>query len=161
MPDPRIRRVVAADVPAVVRLIEELAVYEKMQDEFQLTEDQLRAALFDESPALFGHVAEVDGQIVGYAIWYLNFSTYRGTHGIYLEDVYIQPPMRGSGLGAAMLAALASECVNRGYARFEWWVLDWNQPAIDFYRSLGTATIDDVTLCRLSGSALAGLAART
>ncbi len=158
MPDPRIRRVVAADVPAVVRLIEELAVYEKMQDEFQLTEDQLRAALFDESPALFGHVAEVDGQIVGYAIWYLNFSTYRGTHGIYLEDVYIQPPMRGSGLGAAMLAALASECVNRGYARFEWWVLDWNQPAIDFYRSLGTATIDDVTLCRLTGSALADVA---
>jgi GNAT superfamily N-acetyltransferase len=158
VPDPRIRRVVEADIPAVVGLIEELAVYEDLHDEFQLTEDQLRAALFGESPALFGHVAEVDGQVVGYAIWFLSFSTYRGTHGIYLEDVYVQPSMRGSGLGAAMLAALASECVNRGYARFEWWVLDWNQPAIDFYRSMGTTTIDDVTLCRLTGPALVDVA---
>ncbi len=156
-----VRHVEEADVPAVVELVEELAHYERLHDEFQLTEAQLRDALFGPSPALFGHVAELDGQVVGYALWFLNFSTFRGTHGIYLEDIYVRPAARGAGLGVAMLAALAEECVRRGFARFEWWVLDWNQPAIDFYRSLGATLIDDVTLCRLTGDPLGDVAART
>ncbi|CCH34798.1 GNAT family N-acetyltransferase [Actinosynnema sp. NPDC047251] len=157
MTDPRIRRVRPGDVPAIVGLVEELAEYERARDECLLTADQLHEALFRDAPALFGHVAEVDGQVVGMALWFLNFSTWRGVHGLYLEDLYVRPDQRGGGLGKALLRALAQECVARGYARFEWSVLDWNEPAIGFYRSLGAVPMDEWTVFRLSGEALAAL----
>jgi GNAT superfamily N-acetyltransferase len=153
-----IRRVTPQDVPAVVGLVRELADYEKALDECHLTEEQLHTALFD-SPALFGHVAVVDEVVVGCALWFLNFSTWEGVHGIYLEDLYVQPAHRGSGLGKALLAALAQECVAQGYARLEWSVLDWNEPSIGFYRSLGATGMDEWTTFRLTGEALASLGA--
>jgi GNAT superfamily N-acetyltransferase len=156
--DPRIRRIREDDVPAVVGLVEELAEYERARDECHLTAEQLHDALFRPSPALFGHVAEVDGRVVGMALWFLNFSTWRGVHGIYLEDLYVQPGRRKSGLGRALLRALAQECVARGYARLEWSVLDWNAPAIGFYKSLGAVPMDEWTVFRLTDDSLTGLA---
>jgi len=154
-----IREIRPADVPAVVALVHELAVYEREPTSCRLTVDQLRAALFGARPALFGHVAEVDGAgadgaVVGCALWFLNFSTWRGVHGLYLEDLFIQPAQRGRGLGRALLAALARECVRRGYARLEWSVLDWNEPSIAFYRALGAVGMDEWTTFRLDGAAL-------
>ncbi|UVS81712.1 GNAT family N-acetyltransferase [Actinokineospora sp. UTMC 2448] len=152
-----IRRVAESDVAAVVKLVHELAEYERSAHECRLTDEQLRAALFAEHPALFGHVAEVDGEVVGFALWFLNFSTWRGTHGIYLEDLYVRPEMRGSGLGKALLTELARECVERGYHRLEWWVLDWNEPSIGFYKSLGAVPMDEWTVFRMTDDALAAL----
>ncbi|MGW5052925.1 N-acetyltransferase family protein [Actinokineospora sp. NPDC004072] len=152
-----IRRIAESDVAAVVGLVHELAEYERMPHECHLTDEQLRAALFAETPALFGHVAEVDGEVVGFALWFLNFSTWRGTHGIYLEDLYVRPQHRGSGLGKALLTELARECVARGYQRLEWWVLDWNEPSIGFYKSLGAIPMDEWTVFRLTDDALAAL----
>ncbi|MEV0678199.1 GNAT family N-acetyltransferase [Actinosynnema sp. NPDC050436] len=155
MTDPRIRRVRPDDVPAIVGLVRELAEYERALHECRLTESQLHDALFRDAPALFGHVAEVDGEVVGTALWFLNFSTWRGTHGIYLEDLYVRPTRRGGGLGRALLQALAQECVARGYARLEWSVLDWNEPAIGFYESLGALPMDEWTVFRLTDGPLA------
>ena len=158
MPDPRVRRVHESDVDAVVGLVHELAAYERAPRECHLTAPQLHDALFGAAPALFGHVAEVDGRVVGCALWFLNFSTWRGTHGIYLEDLYVRPSSRGGGLGRALLVALAEECVARGYARLEWWVLDWNEPAIGFYKSLGAIAMDEWTVYRVTDDALDHLA---
>ena len=157
MTDPRIRRVRESDVDAVVALAYELAEYERAPQDCHLTAEQLHTALFGPAPALFGHVAEVDGQVVGSALWFLNFSTWRGVHGIYLEDLYVRPTRRGSGLGKALLTALAQECVDNGYARLEWSVLDWNTPAIDFYKSLGAVAMDEWTIFRLTDDALRDL----
>jgi len=157
MTDPRIRRVRESDVDAVVGLAYELAEYERAPQDCHLTAGQLHTALFGPAPALFGHVAEVDGAVVGSALWFLNFSTWRGVHGIYLEDLYVRPAMRGSGLGKALLTALAQECVDKGYARLEWSVLDWNTPAIDFYKSLGAVAMDEWTTFRLTDDALRDL----
>jgi GNAT superfamily N-acetyltransferase len=157
VPGQRIRRVRESDVDAVVGLVHELAAYERAPQECELTADQLRDALFRPSPAVFGHVAEVEGQVVGCALWFLNFSTWRGTHGIYLEDLYVQPEHRGSGLGKALLTALAEECVRHGYSRLEWSVLDWNAPSIGFYRSLGAVPMDEWTVFRLADDPLAAL----
>ncbi|GAA4549405.1 GNAT family N-acetyltransferase [Pseudonocardia xishanensis] len=154
-----VRRVRPGDVPAVVGLVRELAEYEKALDQCGLREEQLHTALFRDGPALFGHVAEVDGVVVGCALWLLNFSTWEGVHGIYLEDLYVQPAHRGSGLGRALLAALAQECVARGYARLEWSVLDWNEPSIGFYRALGAVGMDEWTTFRLTGAPLRSLGA--
>jgi GNAT superfamily N-acetyltransferase len=154
MPDPRIRRIAPSDVPAAVALVHELAAYEKEPDSCHLTAAQLHRALFGEQPALFGHVAEVDGEVAGIALWFLNFSTWRGEHGIYLEDLYVSPSQRGSGLGRALLQTLAEESVAQGYARLEWSVLDWNEPAIGFYRSLGAVAMDGWTVNRLTDDAL-------
>ena len=118
-----IRRIVEEDVPAVVGLVHELAEYEREPDSCLLTPDQLAAALFGPAPAVFGHVAEVGGEVVGCALWFLNFSTWRGVHGIYLEDLYVTPEQRGSGLGEQLLVALAQECVAKGYSRLQPWVL--------------------------------------
>jgi GNAT superfamily N-acetyltransferase len=152
-----IRRARPEDVPAMVGLAEELAEYERARHECHLTTEQLHDALFRPAPALFGHVAEVDGVVVGMALWFLNFSTWRGAHGIYLEDLYVQPSQRGSGLGKALLTALAQECVEQGYARLEWSVLDWNAPAIGFYKSLGAQPLDEWTVFRLTDQALLDL----
>jgi GNAT superfamily N-acetyltransferase len=147
------------DVPAVVGLVRELADYERALSEVHLTEDQLRTSLFGDSPALFGHVAQDDdGTVVGVALWFLNFSTWRGTHGIYLEDLYVQPAHRGRGLGRELLRTLAAVCVERGYSRLEWSVLDWNTPSIDFYRAAGAVPMDEWTVFRLTDEALTGFA---
>ena len=149
-----VRPIRPADVPAVVGLVRELADYERALSEVHLTEEQLRSSLFGESPALFGHVAEDDGRVVGVALWFLNFSTWRGTHGIYLEDLYVQPGHRGRGLGRELLRTLAAVCVERGYSRLEWSVLDWNTPSIDFYRAAGAVPLDEWTVFRLTDEAL-------
>ena len=154
-----IRAVEERDVEAVVALVHELAEYERAVEHCHLTADQLRAALFGPAPALFGHVAEVAGSVVGCALWFLNFSTWRGVHGLYLEDLYVQPAHRGSGLGRELLAALAATCVERGYARLEWSVLDWNTPSIDFYKAAGAVALDEWTVFRLTDDALAAFAA--
>ena len=159
MPDDRIRRIRPSDVEAAVGLAYELAEYERAPDECHLTPAQLHSALFGESPKLFGHVAEVDGEIVGFAVWFLNYSTWRGVHGIYLEDLYVRESQRGSGLGKALLAALAAECIANGYARLEWSVLDWN-PATEFYKALGAVPMDEWTVNRLTDAPLHALAAQ-
>jgi GNAT superfamily N-acetyltransferase len=153
-----VREATPEDVEAVVGLVYELAEYEKERDSCHLTAEQLTTVLFGPSPAAFCHVAEVAGQVVGCAIWFLNFSTWEGVHGIYLEDLYVRPTERGSGLGTALLARLAEICVERGYGRLEWSVLDWNEPSIGFYRSLGAVSMDEWTTFRLTGPALGQVA---
>ncbi|MEJ3657740.1 GNAT family N-acetyltransferase [Actinomycetes bacterium KLBMP 9759] len=145
------------DVAAVVRLVYALAEYEREPESCLITEEQLHTAVFGETPAVFCHVAEVDGAVVGCSVWFLNFSTWRGVHGIYLEDLFVLPEHRGSGLGTALLTRLAAICVERGYGRLEWSVLDWNEPSIAFYRSLGAVPQDEWTTFRLDGDALAAL----
>jgi GNAT superfamily N-acetyltransferase len=149
-----VRPVRPGDVPALVGLVRELAEYERALDEVRLTEQQLTASLFGEAPALFGHVAEVDGEVVGLALWFLNFSTWRGTHGIYLEDLYVRPGHRGAGLGRELLRTLAAVCAERGYSRLEWSVLDWNTPSIEFYKAAGAVPMDEWTVFRLTDDAL-------
>jgi GNAT superfamily N-acetyltransferase len=157
---PNVREARAADVPRIRELIVELATYERSTDQAKASEEQLRTALFGEHPAVFALVAEVADDVVGFALWFLNFSTWEGVHGIYLEDLYVRPGHRGRGLGKAFLTSLARIAVTRGYARFEWWVLDWNTPSIDFYRALGATPMDEWTVFRLSGDALRAAAAR-
>jgi GNAT superfamily N-acetyltransferase len=156
-----IRPARAGDIPAIHRLIRNLAEYERALDEVTATEQDLAGALLAERPSLFAHVAEEDGQVVGFALWFLNYSTWLGRHGIYLEDLYVIPESRGRGHGRALLAELARICVERGYGRLEWWVLDWNSPARRFYESLGAVAMDEWTVHRLTGLALRTLAARS
>ncbi|WP_040811799.1 GNAT family N-acetyltransferase [Nocardia concava] len=153
-----IRRATPADIPALVELVYDLAEYEKLREECTLTADQLEQALFGPKAAAYAHVAENDRGIVGCAIWFLNFSTWKGVHGIFLEDLYVKPEARGTGLGKNLLAALARECVEQGYARFEWSVLKWNTPSIDFYESIGAVNQEEWTGYRLAGDALKRLA---
>jgi GNAT superfamily N-acetyltransferase len=148
------------DVPAVVAMVHELAEFEKAADQCHLSEQQLRDTMFGDHPALFGHVAvSADGVPVGVALWFLNFSTWEGTHGIYLEDLYVRPAARGTGAGGALLAALAQVCVERGYRRVEWVMLDWN-PAAEFYAAIGATVTADWLPYRLTGAALDRLAER-
>lgn len=149
-----VRPVAPGDVDEVVAMVHELAALERAADECALTAEQLRAAVFGPAPALFGHVAVDGDRLVGCALWFRNFSTWDGVHGVYLEDLYVRPAARGAGHGRALLAELAAECVRRGYTRLQWWVLDWNRPAVDFYRALGAVPMDDWTVFRLSGAAL-------
>ncbi|MGW9025047.1 N-acetyltransferase family protein [Streptomyces sp. NPDC055722] len=150
-----IRTATPADVPVIHTLIRELAEYEKALDEARATEEQLHEALFGERPAAFAHVVEEGGEVVGFALWFLNFSTWRGVHGIYLEDLYVRPQARGAGYGKALLRELARICVERGYERLEWSVLNWNRLAIDFYEALGARPQDEWTVYRLTDAALA------
>ncbi|HET9894827.1 MAG TPA: GNAT family N-acetyltransferase [Streptosporangiaceae bacterium] len=153
-----IRVAVPADVPRISELIAELAEYERSADQVRATPEDLRSVLFAPRPALFGHVAVSGDEVVGFALWFLNYSTWLGRHGIYLEDLYVTPGMRGRGAGKALLAQLASICVDRGYGRLEWSVLDWNSPAIGFYESLGAVAMPEWTTHRLTGPQLADLA---
>jgi GNAT superfamily N-acetyltransferase len=154
-----IRPAQEADIPVIHQLIRDLAEYEKALPEVSATQEDLRRALLAEQPAVFAHVAENDGQVGGFALWFLSFSTWTGQHGIYLEDLYVRPGQRRSGVGRALLAELARICVARGYARLEWSVLDWNSPARSFYASLGAAEMGEWTVTRLTGPALRALAA--
>jgi GNAT superfamily N-acetyltransferase len=154
-----IREAVPDDVPVILELVHELAVYEREPDAVEATEEMLREALFGPSPAASCHVAlGVDGEVVGFALWFVTFSTWKGLPGLWLEDLFVRPTERGRGLGKALLQELARVCVERGYPRFEWWVLDWNEPSIGFYRSLGAVPQDEWTVFRVDGEALVQLA---
>jgi len=150
----QIRLAIPSDVEDIHRLIYELAVYEKAPDEMVATIDQINGSLFSDKPVAYCHVAEVDGKIVGIALWFLNYSTWLGKAGIYLEDLFVQPEYRGHGIGKGFMKTLAQLCIERGYERFQWWVLDWNEPSIEFYKSLGAVPMDEWTVFRLSGGAL-------
>jgi len=139
----------------VVDLVRQLARYERSEDAVQATEEDLRRALFCTSPQVFALVAEAEGKVIGIAVYFVSFSTWTGRHGLYLEDLFVVPEHRSRGVGRALLGSLAARALDRGCARVEWAVLDWNQPAIDFYRSLGAIANDDWTTFRLSGAALA------
>jgi GNAT superfamily N-acetyltransferase len=149
-----LRRAVRADVPEILRLIRELAEYEKLAHEAVATEAALAQALFGGTPAAEVLLADEDGRAVGFALFFQNFSTFLGKPGIYLEDLFVEPAQRGRGVGKALLAAVAKLAVERGCGRFEWAVLDWNEPAIGFYKSLGAKPMDDWTVMRLTGEAL-------
>jgi GNAT superfamily N-acetyltransferase len=150
----QIRLATPSDVEDIHRLIYELAVYEKAPEQMVATIDQINGSLFKNMPVAFCHVAEVDGKIVGIALWFLNYSTWLGKPGIYLEDLFVQPEYRGHGIGKGFMKTLAQLCIERGYERFQWWVLDWNEPSIDFYKSFGAVPMDEWTVFRLSGGAL-------
>ncbi|MDN5721662.1 MAG: GNAT family N-acetyltransferase [Corynebacterium sp.] len=149
-----------SDVPGILDCIRALAVYEKEPDAVENTEEMLAGTLFGENPQAFAHVVVKDEQVRGIALWFLSYSTWTGRHGIWLEDVYVYERFRGSGYGTALLSALAAICVERGYSRLEWTVLDWNEPSIAFYRSIGAVPQDEWTTQRLIGDDLATLAGR-
>lgn len=146
------------DEPAILALIQALADYEREADAVENTEAMLTATLFGDEPRVFAHVVERDGAIVGIAVWFLTYSTWTGTHGIWLEDLVVDEAQRGRGYGRALMTALAAVCVERGYRRFEWTVLDWNEPSIGFYRSIGAEPMEGWTTQRLTGDRLAALA---
>jgi GNAT superfamily N-acetyltransferase len=148
------RPATVADLPIITQLIRELAEYEKMLDECQTTQTGMHAALFGPHPCAEALVGEIDGVVEGVAIFFTNFSTFVCRPGLYLEDLYVRPPARGKGLGKALLAALARLAVERNYGRMEWVVLDWNAPAIEFYKSLGAVPNDGWTIYRLTGAKL-------
>ena len=150
----KIRPARQEEVGIVLQLIHDLAVYEKAPNEVEATEKELLETIFTSDPKVFCDLVEVDGEIAGMAIWFLNYSTWQGKHGIYLEDLFIKPEFRGRGYGKALLKHLAKICDDKGYGRFQWWVLDWNSPAIEFYRSLGAVAMDEWTVYRVSGDAL-------
>ncbi|MBD0746245.1 GNAT family N-acetyltransferase [Streptomyces sp. CBMA152] len=150
-----IRTATPADVPVIHAMVRELAEYEKCPEDAKATPEQLHEALFGDHPAAFAHIAEADdGEPAGFALWFLNFSTWRGVHGIYLEDLYVRPTHRGAGHGKALLTELARICVARGYGRLEWSVLNWNLPAVEFYRSLGAVSMTEWTVNRVTDDAL-------
>jgi GNAT superfamily N-acetyltransferase len=142
------------DSPRIHTLIKDLALYEKAPLEAKATLEQIDESLFSDDPHAFCHVVEVDGTVVGISIWFLNYSTWLGKPGIYLEDLYIDPAYRGKGFGLALLKELAKICIARDYERLQWWVLDWNEPSIEFYKSLGAEAMDEWTVYRVSGDAL-------
>ncbi|ASU82765.1 N-acetyltransferase [Nocardiopsis gilva YIM 90087] len=153
------------DIPTIHRLVRDLAEYEKEPDAAVAAEEDFAHALFGPDAAVFAHIAEhtdADGSVTvaGFALWFRNFSTWTGKHGIYLEDLYVRPEMRGHGYGKALLAELAAICVDRGYTRLEWSVLDWNTPSIDFYKSLGAVPMDEWTVYRLADDSLTALGTR-
>ncbi|NUT11551.1 MAG: GNAT family N-acetyltransferase [Nonomuraea sp.] len=149
-----IRPATPDDVPAIVTMIRELASYEKAEHEVRVTEEMLRDSLFGERPAAFVHMAEQDGEAVGFTLWFLTYSTWRGVHGIYMEDLYVRPECRGGGHGRALMAELARICAERGYQRLEWAVLDWNEPSIAFYDKLGAVRQDEWLKYRLTDEPL-------
>jgi GNAT superfamily N-acetyltransferase len=149
-----IRYACKEDVPRILELIKELAEYEKAPLEAKATHQQIEQSLFGDNPFAFCHVAEDAGEVIGISIWFLNYSTWLGKPGIYLEDLYVDPAHRKKGHGLALLKELGKICVERDYERLQWWVLDWNQPSIDFYISLGAVAMDEWTVYRVTGDAL-------
>ena len=154
----KIRPAVPTDLPIILQFIHDLAEYEKAPDEVELSLDDLKDSLFGVNPQVFCLISEVDNETSGFAVWHLNYSTWLGKHGIYLEDLYVDPKFRGLGHGKALLRKLAQICIEKGYKRLQWWVLDWNESAIDFYKSIGAEPMDEWTVFRVSGSSLRKLA---
>jgi GNAT superfamily N-acetyltransferase len=130
-----------------------------LRHEVDATQDQIAAALFGKEPRLFCDIAEWNGAAAGFALWFFNFSSFRGRHGLYLEDIFVRPELRGKGIGKTLMRNLARRCIEKKLARFEWTVLDWNEPSIAFYRSIGANVLDDWRVCRMSGDQLAKFAA--
>ena len=153
-----IRQAQPGDAALVLRFIRELAEYEKLESEVVATEGDIGDALFGRAPRCACDLAFWEGKPAGFALWFYNFSTFRGKAGIYLEDLFVEPRLRGRGIGKALLRHLAQRCVAGGLPRLQWWVLDWNVPAIEFYKSLGAEAQDEWTVFRVSGEALARLA---
>ena len=153
----KIRPAKSEEVGEVLQLIQDLATYEKAPDQVEASEDDLLNTIFAKEPRVFCDLVEVDGQVAGMAIWFLNYSTWQAKHGIYLEDLFIKPEYRGRGYGKALLKHLAKICDEKGYGRLQWWVLDWNSPAIEFYKSFGAEAMDEWTVYRTSGQALKDL----
>ena len=154
-----IRRAVVEDVPTIHQLIRDLALYERALEKARATPDELREGFFSEAPNVFCDLVETDeGEVAGFAVWFLNYSTWSGVHGIFLEDLFVKDEFRGRGYGTALLSHLAKECVTKGYRRLQWSVLDWNQPSIEFYKKLGAVPLEDWTKYRLAGDALETLA---
>jgi GNAT superfamily N-acetyltransferase len=157
-PHPTFRAATPGDVGSVLAFIGELAAYERLAHAAMATAADIEAALFCDHPKVFCDLAEVEGEAVGFALWFYNFSTFVGRHGLYLEDLYVRPHARGLGIGRALLKRLAQRCLTEGLGRLEWSVLDWNVPAIAFYDSLGSVSMDDWRTRRLDGVALHALA---
>ncbi|MBB3348271.1 GNAT family N-acetyltransferase [Sphingomonas sp. BK069] len=155
-----IRPATPADVPTMLRFVRELATYEREPDAVAATEPMMAEALFGGDPAAAALIAEREGEAIGFALYFFTYSTWTGRRGLWLEDLYVTPEARGSGAGAALLRALAGVALDRGCARFEWTVLDWNTPAIDFYRAKGAVPLDQWTTQRVEGEALVRLAGR-
>ncbi len=153
----KIRPAKREEVGEVLQLIQDLATYEKAPEQVEASKEDLLNTIFAKEPRVFCDLVEVDGQIAGMAIWFLNYSTWQAKHGIYLEDLYIKPEFRAKGYGKALLKHLAQICDREGYGRLQWWVLDWNSPAIEFYRSFGAEAMDEWTVYRTSGQALKDL----
>lgn len=153
-----IRAAVAADSGLILRFIRELAAYEKLADQVQTSEPDLASTLFGPDPKVFCEIAEWQGAAVGFVLYFYNFSTFQGRHGIWVEDLYVRENMRGRGIGRRLLSSLAERCVREGLGRMEWSVLDWNAPAIAAYRALGAYPMEDWTVQRLTGGALQRLA---
>lgn len=153
-----VRVATLADAPLILSFIRELAEYERLLHEVEATEADIRRDLFGENPRSFCEIAEHDGQPVGFALWFYNYSTFQGRAGIYLEDLFVRPEARGVGAGKALLRKLAQRCMDADLGRLEWAVLNWNTPSIEFYDSLGASRKDDWTVRRLDGEALERLA---
>jgi GNAT superfamily N-acetyltransferase len=155
-----IRPAVPADAALIFDLVSELAAYEKLSPSVDASRETLAEALFCKSPRVFCDLVEDEGQAVGFAVWFYNFSTFRGRHGIWLEDLFVRPAFRGKGYGKALLANIARRCVDENLARLEWSVLDWNAPSIHFYKAAGARMMEEWTNCRVEGDDLRMLAAR-
>jgi GNAT superfamily N-acetyltransferase len=155
-----IRKAEPADASLIFAFIEELAAFEKLAHEVDATRQDIETALFGDRPRVFADIAEWKGEPAGFALWFYNFSTFRGRHGLYLEDLFVRPEFRSQGVGKALLRNLARRCVSEDLARLEWWVLDWNEAALRFYRSIGAVPMDEWTVQRVTGEALERLAAR-
>lgn len=153
-----IRPAAASDSALIFDFIRQLAEYERLAHEVDASEGDIAQALFGPNPRVFADIAEWDGEPVGFALWFYNFSTFRGRHGIYLEDLFVRPDHRSKGIGKALLKNLARRCVAEGLARLEWWVLDWNEPALRVYRSIGAVPMEEWTVQRMTGEALKQLA---
>jgi len=149
-----IRRAVLGDEEIVFGFILSLAKYEKLEHEVSATKSDIVKELFSSNPKVFCEIAELDGVPVGFALWYYTFSTFKGHHGIWLEDLFVDPHIRGAGIGKKLMRFLAKKCVDENLSRFEWWVLNWNKPSIEFYKSLGAMMQDEWSVCRLDGEAL-------
>lgn len=155
-----IRSAVPDDAGLIVRFIADLAEYEKLGHEAKASEADILRDLFGDAPKVFCEIAEQDGKPVGFALWFYTYSTFQGRHGIWLEDLFVDPEARGLGIGKALLVHLARRCVREGLGRFEWWVLDWNEPSIQFYISQGGVMQDEWTKVRVDGEALLRLGAQ-
>ena len=147
-----------ADGALIFALVRELADYEKLSAEVDATQEAIAAALFSPEPRLYCDIAEWDGEAAGFSTWFLNYSTFRGRHGVYVEDIFVRPAFRQRGIGKALMQRLARRCLDEGYARFEWAVLAWNAPSIAFYKSIGAEVLEEWRICRLSGAALQAFA---
>jgi hypothetical protein len=158
-PTPALRPAQPSDAAVIVELIRELAAYEKLEHLVVATPESIAPHLFGPRPAAEVVLAEAEGRVAGFALFFTNFSTFLGRPGLYLEDLYVRPAFRGLGLGRALLEHLGALAVQRGCGRFEWSVLDWNEPAIEFYRRMGAELLPDWRICRITGAALAAFGA--